>query len=312
MDFFIGYPEMVNWEFYPNPVFSGDLASPNFAGYQKQNAMKKATTVLILALSATLSTAQQPLATDDTYRNQAHISLLPIFNEEKTIQIGFERKTERSGSLEIDLGWRYQSQEATEAPFREETLVGSSIRNCDNGVFFLVLIPIPVIDRCKSWNDVNLEETTYRVHSNTFLSAQYRMYLLPFSKNAPMLNGLYFAPGLRIGHQRYTRYVYSEGTRADIAVLDSDFRPDEPNPWGLVFLTGFVGTSKIIDETIYDWRELSRSLEDKFYVSPVLQLGAVIPIASRFSVDLGGQIRLFGKKEQKVEMAPVVKVGWWF
>lgn len=274
--------------------------------------MKKAILVSITALSAALATAQQPLATDDSYRNQAHLSVMSLFNEEKTIQLGFERKTEHTAALEIDFGWRYQSQEATEAPFREETLVRSSVRNCDNGVFFLFLLPIPVIDRCRSWNDVNLKDVSYRVHTNAFLSAQYRMYLIPFSKQAPMLNGLYFAPGLRLGYQRYTRYVYSEGTQADIEVLDADFRPDEVNPWGLALLTGFVGSSKIIDESVYNWRELSRSLENRFYVAPVLQLGAVIPIAGRFSVDLGGQIRLFEKKEKKVEMAPVVKVGVWF
>jgi hypothetical protein len=293
-------------------VFPGAARGCNFAGNQKRDAMKKITTLLILTLTAALSIAQRPLATDDTYRNQAHISLLPLFNEEKTIQIGFERKTERTAALEIDFGWRYQSQEATEAPFREETLVSSAVRNCDNGVFFLFLLPIPVIDRCRSWNDVSLKEVSYRVHTNAFLSAQYRMYLIPFSKKSPILNGIYLAPGLRLGYQRYTRFVYSEGTQADIQVLDADFRPDEPNPWGLALLTGFVGTSKIIDESVYNWRELSRSLENRFYVSPVMQLGAVIPIASRFSVDMGGQVRLFEKKERKVELTPVVKVGVWF
>lgn len=303
---------MVKLQIYPNPVFPGAAGGCNFAGNQKRNAMKKATLISFIALLAVISNAQQPLATDDTYRNQAHISLLPLFNEEKTIQIGFERKTERTAALEIDFGWRYQSQEATEAPFREETLVSSAIRNCDNGVFFLFLLPIPVIDRCRSWNDVNLKDVSYRVHTNAFLSAQYRMYLIPFSKKSPILNGLYLAPGLRLGYQRYTRYVYSEGTQADIQVLDADFRPDEPNPWGLALLTGFVGTSKIIDESVYNWRELSRNLENRFYVSPVLQLGAVIPIASRFSVDLGGQVWLFEKKGKVAEMAPVVKVGMWF
>lgn len=303
---------MVKRVIYPNPVFPGMSGGRNFAGNQKRSTMKKIILFSISVLAAIFSTAQQPLATDDTYRNQAHISLLPLFNEEKAIQIGFERKTERTAALEIDFGWRYQSQEATEAPFREETLVRSSVRNCDNGVFFLFLLPIPVIDRCRSWNDVSLKEVSYRVHTNAFLSAQYHMYLVPFSRKAPMLNGLYFSPGLRLGYQRYTRYVYSEGTQADIEVLDADFRPDEPNPWGLALLTGFVGTSKIIDESVYTWRELSRSLENRFYVSPVLQLGAVIPIASRFSVDLGGQVWLFEKKGKVAEMAPVVKVGVWF
>jgi hypothetical protein len=303
---------MVKLRIYPNPVFPGAAGGCNFAGNQKRNAMKKATLIPFIALFAVISTAQQPLATDDSYRNQAHLSLLPLFNEEKTIQLGFERKTERTAALEIDFGWRFQSQEATEAPFREETLVSSSIRNCDNGVFFLFLLPIPVIDRCRSWNDVSLKDVTYRVHTNAFLSAQYRMYLIPFSKKSPILNGLYLAPGLRIGYQRYTRYVYSEGTQADIQVLDADFRPDEVNPWGLVLLTGFVGTSKIIDESVYTWRELSRSLENRVYVSPVLQLGAAIPIARRFSADVGGLVRFFEKKERKVELAPVVKVGMWF
>lgn len=306
------YPEMVIWQIYPNPVFPGAPVGRNFAGNQKRNAMKKITLISTIVLSAALSTAQHPLATDDTYKNQVHLSVMSFFNQEQTLQVGFERKTEYTAALEIDFGWRFQSQAATEAPYREETLVGSSIRNCDNGVFFLFFIPLPVIDRCKSWSDVHEEETYYRVHANTFLSAQYRMYLFPFSKKAPMLNGMYFAPGLRLGYQRYTRYVYAEGTKADIQVLDSDFRPDEINPWGLVFATGFVGSSKIIDETVYDWTELSRNLENRFYASPVLQLGAVIPIASRFSVDLGGHIRFFEKKKQMVDMAPVVKVGVWF
>lgn len=276
--------------------------------------MKKITFTLFLSIFLNASFfAQQTLPTDNTNLQNFHLAAIPILADENVFQVGYEKAIGPGQSFSLDLGIGYNYDKTELEVYREDNLVRSGVRTCQNGVVFILLLPIPVIETCKTWNETEKEKKTDYVHSNVFVSGNYNLYFARFSKQSRTLNGLYISPGLTIGHRSFTRYIDSEGDRADIEVLDSDFDPiSSDNPWGIVIGGEFIGNTKIIDENYYTWSQRTSEDMNRMYLRPNFKAGAAIPFAKIMTADLGAQVNFFGPNQKYIRVAPYAKLSAWF
>ncbi|MBK6620663.1 MAG: hypothetical protein IPG32_07230 [Saprospirales bacterium] len=275
--------------------------------------MKKISTTFLISFWLNASFfAQQTLPTDNTNLQNFHLAVIPVLSDEHVFQVGYEKALGPRQSLVLDFGIGYNYDKTELEPFREDNLIRSGVRACQNGVIFVFLIPFPVIETCKTWNETEKEKITDYVHSNVFVSGNYNLYFARFSKQSKTLNGLYISPGLTLGHRSFTRYIDSEGDRADIEVLDSDFDTIDDNPWGIIIGGEFVGNTKIIDEDYYTWSQRTREDMNRVYVRPNFKAGAAIPFAKIMTADLGAQVNFFGPNQKYIRVSPVAKLSAWF
>ena len=111
--------------------------------------------------------------------------------------------------------------------------------------------------------------------------------------------------------------MYAEGQKGYVDVLASDWTPNDPNPWGLAFGTGFVGTVKVMQEDVYDFTRLEIKQHNKNYLQPHVKLGYQLPVGEMFSADLGVQGTMndhfgYNKSGHFFKLEPTVKLGMWF
>lgn len=258
--------------------------------------------------------AQHPPTPQGAYQSSLYWAPIPAFNNEKAIQLGYEHRLGPVESLLGVLSVRYAGEKGEEELFYRETQAGQAIRSCSNGILLPVL---PVVERCNSWRDTDFRETSRQITSEASLAFYYRRYLLPFSRNNRAPDGFYLAGGWSLAYLAYTEYEYARGEKGDVVVLDSDFKPGHsPNPWGVAspwFDPGFVGTHKVIEETIYEWEERTSGSAKEWPFHYILQPGMAFVLFQRLRIDAGAEFRLrSGEPLKQLKIRPALALGCWF
>lgn len=235
------------------------------------------------------------------------------FTKKGEMQMGVELPDHYNGAWELNLGFRFKgSDDPHEQPYFNQLFHHTSVGEVSRGVQFFFFLPIPVSGRDKDWTEKQVHKDYY-LNSNVFVSAGYKIYLIPMNHKR-VQGGLYLTPGITIGGRKISEYVYATGQKGYVTVLDKD--DHYQSEWGPII--GFYGTTKVVKEDVYDFSRLEIKKYSKTYLQPNLKLGYQLPIGSRFSIDMGAQATLQGKWAQRfngggnIRLEPTAKLGVWF
>ncbi|MBK9016458.1 MAG: hypothetical protein IPM82_21615 [Saprospiraceae bacterium] len=274
--------------------------------------MKNLSIAIITTLVSIISLNAQPANFTSMKRNAITVAPYRAFTQKGEIQFGYEKQESKMGALELNLGFRFKGSDDPKLdPYFNQTLVSSSVAQVHRGVQFFLFLPIPVLERDDDWTEKPCTGNSTPTTTCT-LSGGYKFYLVP-TPNRHVPGGLYLTPGLTIGNRGISEYIYAEGQKGYMTELDENW--SDGGEWGPI--VGFVGNVKVVQEDIYDFTRLEIKQYSKTYLQPHLKMGLQLPIADRFSLDLGGQAtfrgKLFGKSNTSIfKLEPTVKLGMWF